>query len=410
VGERGAYPRLSVEEAQERVLARFGPLAPERVPVLDGLGRVLAEDIVADMDVPPLDNSAMDGYAVRSDDIGGASRDRPARLRVVAELAAGRVGERGVGRGEAARIMTGAPLPPGADTVVRFEETRWGEDFVEILNSVPRGRNVRRAGEDVRKGRVVLPQGTVLRPQEIGMLASLGRPEALVIRRPRVGILATGDEIVGITDEVGPGQIRNINGYSTAAQVLKHGGLPVLLGCAPDRAAELAAKLQEGIAARVDLFVTSGGVSVGDYDLVKDVLATAGLIEFWAINMQPGRPMAFGTIGGTPLLGLPGNPVAAMVSFELFARPAIRKMLGYPDWEWRSVEARLRTTIERNDAYRHYLRVRLRPGQDGLEAELTGDQGSGILRSLVLADGLAVIPEASGPLAAGTRVRVLVLD
>lgn len=410
MSDHGTYPGLSVEEAREQVLACFRPLKPETVPILDALGRVLAEEIVADMDVPPLDNSAMDGYAVRCDDIASASLQRPARLRVVADLAAGRVTERPVGGGEAVRIMTGAPLPQGADTVVRFEETRSGEDWVEVINAGPRGRNVRRAGEDVRKGRTVLQQGTVLRPQEIGMLASMGRPEATVVRRPRVAILATGDELVGIGDEVGPGKIRNINGYSNAAQVLKYGGLPLLLGFATDRADELTEKIREGIAAKADLFVTSGGVSVGDFDLVKDVLATAGDIDFWSINMKPGRPMAFGTIDNTPLLGLPGNPVAAMISFELFARPAILKMLGYPDWEWRSVDARLRMSIERNDGYRHYLRVHLHTGEDGPEAELTGDQGAGILRSMVLADGLAVLPEGCTHLAAGSRVRVLLLD
>jgi len=410
IPDRTIYPRLSVEEALERVLARFRPLEPETVPLLDALGRILAEEIAAGMDVPPLDNSAMDGYAVRSDDIVGASLQTPVRLCVIAESPAGRVAEQRVGEGEAVRIMTGAPLPPGADTVVRFEETRADKAWVEILNSVPFGRNVRRAGEDVRRGRVVLKPGTALRPQEIGMLAALGRPEVLAIRRPRVALLATGDELVGITDAVGPGKIRNINEYSNAAQVLKYGGLPLLLGCAADRAHEVARKIREGIAAKPDLFVTSGGISVGDFDLVKDVLAPAGCIDFWSVNMKPGRPMAFGTIAGTPLLGLPGNPVAAMISFELFARPAIRKMLGYPDWEWRSVEARLRTAIERNDSYRHYLRVRLLPGEHGLTAELTGDQGSGILTSLVQADGLAVLPEERTLLAAGDRVRVLLLD
>lgn len=410
MNDRDAYPRLSVEEAQERVLARFRPLEPETIPILDALGRVLAEKITADMDVPPLDNSAMDGYAVRCDDIAGASLQRPACLHVVAELAAGRVAEQPVGDGEAVRIMTGAPLPQGADTVVRFEETRSDEDWVEILTAVPRGRNVRCAGEDVRKGRIVLQQGTVLRPQEIGMLAAMGHHEARVIGLPRVAVLATGDELVGISDEVRPGKIRNINGYSNAAQVLKYGGLPLQLGFAADRTDELVGKIQEGIAAKPDLFVTSGGVSVGDFDLVKDVLTTAGCIDFWSINMKPGRPMAFGTIDDIPLLGLPGNPVAAMISFELFARPAILKMLGYPDWEWRFVEARLRTSIERNDDYRHYLRVHLHRTKDGLEAELTGDQGSGILRSMVLADGLAVLPEGCTLLAAGESVRVLLLD
>ena len=242
------------------------------------------------------------------------------------------------------------------------------------------------------------------------MLASVGRREVSVIRRPRVAILATGDEIVDVGEPLGPAQIRNINGTSNAAQVLRHGGQPIMLGVAPDRAEALSAKLREGLAAGADLFITSGGVSVGDFDLVKDVLAAEGRIDFWWVNMKPGKPLAFGAIGGVPLLALPGNPVAAMISFELFARPMIRKMLGHDRWPWASVSARLREGIERKDGRRHYLRVRLVETDGGLEAALTGDQGSGILSSLVQADGLAVIPEDCERLSAGSTVQVLLLD
>ena len=410
------YPMLAVEEAQERMLALVQPLEPERVPILETLGQVLAEHIFSCNDIPPLDNSAMDGYAIRAEDIVGASHNHPVRLRIAGNLAAGFVFQGTVEPGTAVRIMTGAPVPRGADTVIRFERTQRDGDEVEILEEVSRGRNIRRAGEDVRRGELVLPQGTVLRPQEIGMLASLGHGEALVHRRPRVAILATGDEVVYIGQSLAPGKIHDANSYSNAAQVIRYGGVPLLLGIARDRREELSAKIREGLEQGVDLFLTSAGVSVGDYDVVKEVLATEGEIHFWWVNMKPGKPLAFGQIGGVPLLGLPGNPVAAMISFELFARSAILKMLARETWDKPSVEAVMQDGITRKDNRRHYLRVRVwREGTDTevpgqYYARLTGPQGSGILTSMVQANGLAVIPEERGELAAGERVEVLMLD
>lgn len=401
------YPLLSVEQAQERVLAKFGVLGPECVPILQALGRALTEDIVADSDVPPLANSAMDGYALRAEAARGASLVQPVRLRVVAQAPAGQLLARHVGEREAVRIMTGAPIPPGADTVVRFEDTRSEGEWVEILVAAPQGSNVRCAGEDVHRGQVVLHAGCVLRPQEIGMLASVGHSTTQVVRRPRVAILATGDEVTGIDDSPRPGAIRDINSFAGAAQVLQAGGEPILLGIARDRTEELVDKLDAGLRAGADLFITSGGVSAGDFDLVKKVLAGRGQIDFWWVNMKPGRPMAFGTLQGVPLLALPGNPVAAMISFDLFARPAMRKMAGHGDWGWPSTAAMLAEAIQRKDGRRHYLRVRLRQEGAGLVAELTGDQGSGILTSMVQADGLAVIPEDCDHLPAGSVVQVL---
>jgi len=405
-----AYPILSVEEAQERMLALVHPLEPERVPLLDALGRILAEDIVAGMDIPPLDNSAMDGYAIRAEDIAGASPEHPIRLRIIGDLAAGYTFPGTMEPGTAVRIMTGAPVPEGADTVIRFERTRRDGDEVEILQEVGRGRNIRRAGEDVRCGELVLPRGMLLRSQEIGMLAALGHAEALVIRQPRVAILATGEEVVPVDQPLAPGKIHNANSYSNAAQVLRYGGVPVMLGIARDRREELSAKIQEGLRHKVDLFLTSGGVSVGDFDMVKEVLAAEGEIHFWWVNMKPGKPLAFGQIGGVPLLGLPGNPVAAMISFELFVRPAILKMLGRREWDKPSVEAVMQDAIERKDSRRHFLRVRVWREKGRYYARLTGPQGSGILRSMVQANGLAVIPEERGELAPGERVQVLMLD
>ncbi len=404
------YPMLSVEEALERVLAAFEPLEPERVPVLETLGRVLAEDVYADMDIPPLTNSAMDGYAVRAADIAGASPEHPARLRVIYDLAAGYTTDVAVTPGTAIRIMTGAPIPPGADTVVRFEDTERDGEWVSIFKEVSLGKNVRQAGEDVRKGALILPRGTEIRPQEVGMLAALGHKDALVHRRPRVAILATGDEVIEIDAPWQPGKIRNANSYSNAAQVVRYGGVPILLGIARDDVKELTERIRAGLEQGADLFLTSGGVSVGDFDVVKEVLAAEGEMAFWRVRMKPGKPLAFGHIRGVPLLGLPGNPVSAMVSFELFARPAILKMLGKTRLEKPTVEATLLDEITRKDDRRHFLRVMLEERNGEYFARLTGDQGSGILLSMVKAQGLAIIPEDVDHLPAGARVQVMMLD
>ncbi len=399
-------PVLSVEEALEHILATVRVLEPERVSLLEAAGRVLTEPVAADRDIPPLTNSAMDGYAVRGADVA----QTPARLRVVGEVAAGRVSRVRVEPGTAVRIMTGAPLPSGADTVVRFEDTRRDGDWVEILEAPPTGANVRLAGEDVRAGQVVLRPGQTLRPQEIGMLAAVGRVEVAVVRRPRVAILATGDEVVPPDQTPGPGQIRDANSYTVAAQVQAFGGLPLLLGVASDREELVRRGMREALDQEADFIITSGGVSVGDFDLVKQVLAAEGEMHFWSLNMKPGRPLAFGVVGGVPLLGLPGNPVAAMISTELFGRPALLKMQGVADWSRPMVQACLTQPIARKDGRRHYLRVRLRETEAGYEATLTGDQGSGILYSLVQADGLAIIPEECDHLPAGAEVEVILLS
>ena len=399
-------PVLSVEEALERILATVCVLEAERVPLLEATDRVLAEEVTADRDIPPLTNAAMDGYAVRGTDVAKT----PVRLRVVGGVAAGHVSRVRVEPGQAVRIMTGAPLPAGADTVVRFEDTRQDGDWIEVLKAYTSGKNVRQAGEDVRAGQVVLQPGKILRPQEIGMLAAVGHLEVAVVRRPRVAILATGDEVVPPDRTPGPGQIRDANSYTVAAQVQWYGGVPLLLGVARDREDLVRRGVREALARRADLIITSGGVSVGDFDLVKQVLAAEGEMHFWSLNMKPGRPLAFGVIDGVPLLGLPGNPVAAMVSTELFARPALLKMQGFTDWSRPTVHARLSRPIQRKDGRRHYLRVRLRETDEGYEATLTGDQGSGILNSLVQADGLAVIPEEAEHLPAGAEVEVMLLN
>ena len=404
-------PMLSVEEALERILQAFRPLEPEQVDLLEALGRVLAEDVSADTDIPPFANSAMDGYAVRTADTAGASQESPERLRIVGEVAAGYVDETTVTPGTAIRIMTGAPLPPGADAVVRVEDTRQhGANWVDVFVETPVGRYVRPAGEDVRQGDIVLRRGTRLRPAEIGMLAALGYAKIQVTRRPRVAILATGDEVVQVQSALTPGKIRDANSYSNAAQVIKYGGTPVLLGIARDQVEDLTGKIHAGLANGVDLFLTSGGVSVGDFDLVKDVLATEGEVSFWRVRMKPGKPLAFGTIGDVPVLGLPGNPVSVMVSFEMFVRPAILKMLGLTALERTTFEVVLMDEVKHKDDRRHYLRVCLEEHEGKIRAYLTGGQSSGVLSSMVKANGLAILPEDWTKASAGVRVRAMRLD
>jgi molybdopterin molybdotransferase len=411
---------ISVEEARAYILKHFQPLETERVELLDALDRVLAEDIVSPSNVPPHNNSAMDGYAVRAEDIADASRTNPVRLRVVADLAAGYVPDAKVEPGTAIRIMTGAVVPPGANAVVRFEETSEavaqkamgkGSDVVEILSAPERGANVRLAGEDIRAGEILLPKGTTLRPAEIGLLASIGCARVPVHRRPRVAILATGDELVAVDEPLAPGKIRNSNEYTNAAAVLKAGGIPIRLGIARDNIEDLTRKIREGVDAGADLFITSAGVSVGDYDMVKDVLNREGEMHFWQVSMKPGKPLAFGMIGKTPLLGLPGNPVSAMVSFETFARPAILTMLGKTKFARPYVMAILQDRAENDAGRRNFIRVHVMRNADGeYIARTTGEQGSGILTSLARANGLLEMPPETREHKPGERVKITMLD
>ncbi len=412
---------ISVEEALAEILSHVRPLNPERVAILDALGRVLAEEIVSDIDIPPFDNSAMDGYAVRAADVAGASPESPVRLAVTGSVAAGYVSSGRVEPGTAIRIMTGAPLPDGADAVVPFEDTgdmdrskkaRLEEPAseIEVRVAVHARDNTRPAGEDMRRGEVAMSAGRVVRPQEIGVLASLGRETVLVHRRPRVAILATGDELLEIHEPLAPGKIRNSNEYTNAALVTRTGGAPIRLGIARDTQADLTDKIRQGLKQGADLFLTSGGVSVGDYDVVKDVLGTEGEMQFWQVNMKPGKPLAFGLLpGGVPLIGLPGNPVSAMVSFEQFARPAILKMLGHQDLDKPTVRAILDEPLT-NSGRRGFVRVVVVRHADGYHARSTGEQGSGVLTSMAKANGLAIVPEGTLRVDAGSEVVVQMLD
>lgn len=411
---------ISVEEARAYILKHFHPLERERVELLDALDRVLAQEIVAEINVPPHNNSAMDGYAVRAADIAGAAPTNPARLRVIADLGAGYVPNARVESGTAIRIMTGAVMPPGADTIVRFEDTSEavaqkatgkGSEFVEILAAPERGASVRLAGEDIRAGEIVLPKGTTLRPPEIGLLASIGCARVAVHRKPRVAILATGDELVEVDEPLAPGKIRNSNEYANAAAVIKAGGMPIRLGIARDNLEDLTRKIRAGIDAGADLFITSAGVSVGDYDIVKDVLNREGEMHFWQVNMKPGKPLAFGLIGKTPLLGLPGNPVSAIISFETFARPAILTMLGKTNFARPYVNAILQDRAENHAGRRNLIRVHVKREQDGeYLARTTGEQGSGILSSVTRANGLLEMPPEVREYKPGARVKITMLD
>jgi molybdopterin molybdotransferase len=412
---------IGVDEALAEILSHVRPLDAERVPVLDALGRVLAEEIVSDIDIPPFDNSAMDGYSVRAADVAGALPDAPVRLAVTGSVAAGYVSSERLAPGTAIRIMTGAPLPQGADAVVPFEDT---DDMdrskearleapaaeIQVRRAVRARDHTRPAGEDIRRGEPAMGAGRVIRPQEIGVLASLGHESVLVHRRPRVAILATGDELLEIHEPLAPGKIRNSNEYTNAALVVRTGGVPLRLGIARDTRADLTHKIRQGLEQGADLFLTSGGVSVGDYDVVKDVLGTEGEMQFWQVNMKPGKPLAFGLLpGGVPLIGLPGNPVSAMVSFEQFARPAILKMLGHRDLAKPTIRAIVDEPVS-NSGRRGFVRVVVSRRADGYHARTTGEQGSGVLTSMAKANGLAIVPEGILHVEAGTELAVQMLD
>jgi molybdopterin molybdotransferase len=403
---RAAVSTLSVDEALDRILARIAPLEPTEVGLLDALGAVLTQDAAADRDVPPFRNSAMDGYAVRGADV---TRDG-VRLRVVGTVAAGSVPERAVGSGEAMRIMTGAPVPDGADTVVRVEDTDNGSDIVLIKNATPPGLAVRQAGEDLRRGEVVLARSTLLRQADIGVLASIGRAKVNVVRRPNVAVLSTGDELVDIDEEPRPGQIRDSNRYSLAAAVRATGCAAFELGIARDTADDLRHAL--GNAAFGDVVVTSGGVSVGDHDHVKPVVNAMGQMDFWSIAIRPGRPLAFGELrtkrGAVPIFGLPGNPVSALLTFEIFVRPALLKMAGRTKLHRPRIEARLLDRVDKPAGLRTFARGIYDAAAGTVRS--TGPQGSGILRSMSLANCLIDLPEPSSAAGPGDTVSVLLTD
>jgi molybdopterin molybdotransferase len=393
---------IPVAEARARILADVATAAPEEtLPVARGLGRVLAKDVRAPFDVPTTDNSAVDGFAVRAADLDPGGR---ARVRVVADLPAGAVYEGGIGPREALRIMTGAPMPRGADTVVPQELSESAGDWVD-LRAVDPGANVRSRGEDVRAGAVVLQAGAVLRPQDLGLVASLGFAEVRVHRRPRVALLSTGDEVVEPGQSRRPGQIYDANRFSLGGMVEGAGAEPLDLGIVPDVRERLRERLLQAASA-ADVVLTSGGVSVGDYDLVKNVLEEIGSIDFWQVAMQPGRPLAVGRIADTQFFGLPGNPVASVLCFHLFVRPALWKLGGRTRLDPECVTATTVEPMRKRAGRREFKRGILRFTDHGYEVSTTGPQGSGILSSMVAANCLIILEEARGDVKAGERVLV----
>ncbi len=382
---------LSVAEALERVLTGVAVLGAESVPLGEALGRVLAEPVVAGREIPPWDNSSMDGYALRAADTETASQEHPVTLPVVGEVAAGRVAAREVGPGQAYRILTGAPLPPGSDAVVPQEEVRRDGGHVSLRRAVQRGAYVRPRGEDIRSGERILEAGSVLRPAALGVLAALGHARVNVYRRPTVAVLSTGDELVDPGTPLGPGQIPDSNTYTLCGLAVEAGAVPLSLGIAPDRREALVERFRRGLEANV--LVSSAGVSVGDRDFVREAVETLGArLDFWKVNMRPGKPLTFGRIGECLFFGLPGNPVSSMVTFELFVRPVLRRLGGHRILGRPRVRARALEPIDNPGSRPGYLRVRLESRNGRLGARPTGEQGSGILRSMLLADGLAVIP------------------
>jgi len=412
---------LTVEEALQKILDEVDILEAESVPILDALGQVLAEDIKSDINVPPLDNSAMDGYAVRSEDTRGAGEKTPRYLKVIDTIMAGSISQKDIVPGTAARIMTGAPVPGGADAVVQFEHTDEAQNKdasgqpparVGIMEEARPGLNIRKAGEDIAKGTIVLKKGTVVRPSEIGLMASLGYSKLKVIRRPVVAVLSTGNELVEVDKPLPEGKIHDSNAYSIAGLVKRCGCVSRMLGIARDDEKDLLSKLQQ--AQDADMLLTTGGVSMGDYDMVKDILARDGEMVFWKVRVKPGKPLAFGKIKGKkkPVLhlGLPGNAVSCMVSFELFVRPALLKMMGKKNIAKPVVEAILENDVKNDAGRRIYDRAIVEKRDGHYYARLTGPQGSGILTSMALANGLVLIPEERKMVNKGETVQALMLD
>ena len=393
----------SFHEARRIILENVAPLGAEVVPALDAVGRVVAEDVKAPFDLPRWDNSAMDGFALRAQDAAA-----PGGLRVSGYVPAGATPSGDLAPGTAVRVLTGAPLPPGTDTVVPIEETEERDGVVRLLRPVRAGAHVRRRGEDIRAGEAALTAGTVLGPAELSALASSSRLAVPVVRRARVAILSTGDELVEPGAPLAPGLIHDSNAWALAAAVRQAGAIPTVLGIARDDREALRRLLGEGLAA--DALVTSAGVSVGDRDLVREVLEELGVRQlFWKIDIKPGRPTAFGLAGRTPVFSLPGNPVATLLTFEQFVRPALLRMMGHARVLRPLVPATLHGGLARRPGRVEFVRVRLERRADGLVATSAGDQATGMLKTLLRADGLVVVPAERGPIEPGGAVEVQVL-
>lgn len=407
---------LSVNEARERILSQFKPVQTETVHLTDSSNRVLADDVRAAQDLPLFDNSSMDGFAVRAADVIDATLDSPRRLRVVADIPAGASPTVSLATGQAARIMTGAQMPDGADSVVPVEDTDFNDrssgtnapEEVQILKSAKLGDNIRRRGLDIHAGDVVMHKGRQLKPQDLGLLAMLGISQVLIHRRPRIALLSSGDELIDIDAPLEAGKIRESNSYMIAALIENMGAEVLRLGVAKDNFESVKALFEKAIDLNVDLILSSAGVSVGAFDYIKDVIESNGKMDFWRVNMRPGKPLAFGTYRGIPVLGLPGNPVSAYVSFEVFVHPTIARLRGLLDGSRPTVRVRSEEQID-SDGRESYLRAQVQEENGILFARLTGHQGSGNLHSLVRANALLIIPAGVKCVPAGQEITAWLL-
>jgi len=400
---------IDFADALRRVIFRAKPLAAQSVPLTGSLGRTLAQNVRARAPIPPFAKVTMDGYAVRADDSRPDAAGQAAELAVIEDLPAGRISRRAIGRGQAVRIMTGAPLPKGADAVVMVEDTEKAGTRVKIFRAVAPGDNIGRAGEDLEKGDLILEKGDLIGPAEVGMLAALGLASVRVVRRPKLAVIATGDEIVEPGKKAGPGCIWNSNGYSLLSLALEAGTEASYLGIARDKNSQLKLKIQKARSA--DILVISGGVSVGDYDLVKEELRSLGVRPvFWQLRIKPGKPTFFGVRGRQLVFGLPGNPTSAMVMFHLFVRPAIDRMLGRKRPGLRSAKALLEQEITVQPGRTQFLRGALVGEGPVLKVDPFPDQRSGVLRSMVKSRVLIVVPADSSRVEKGREVEILFLD
>jgi molybdopterin molybdotransferase len=404
---------FTVSDAVARIVAGIEPLSVERVALLDALGRVLATPIVSPLTLPAWDNSAMDGYALRASDVEGASAEKPVSLTVLETVAAGAFPSRVVEAGTCTRIMTGAPLPEGVDTVIRVEDTDGGTERVSIRSDRDAGRNVRHRGEDITTGTQVLARGQPLGAAQIGVLASVGASSVDVHRQPRVAFFGSGDEIVDLdrfSEALDGKKIVTSNSYTLHSLIRLNGGIPVNLGVARDDPADIRARIDR--AAGCDLLITSAGISAGEFDYLRPVLAEAGVtLDVWKVRMRPGAPLGFGWLGTMPWIGLPGNPVSTMVTFELFVRPVLRRMLGHTRLFRRPLPVTLEEPVKIGAALTHFLRAIVTVKPDGtLSARLTGPQGSGILTSMSAANALLVIPQERPRIEAGEVVNAILLS
>lgn len=401
---------ISVSEAKRLILENTHTFSPTQNSLSESLGLVLAEDVFSKDNIPFADNSAMDGYAVKFEDTKDASKENPAKLKLSEVVAAGYSSDQVLQNGEVVKIMTGAPIPNGADSVVIVEQTEKNGNEVSIFREAKSGENIRRAGEDISVGMQVLTKGKIISPADLGVLASVGNAKPLSFRKPKIAVLATGDEIISPEEPITLGKVRNSNEFALCGLVQEFGGIPISFGIGKDSKPELTKQIQKSLET-ADILVTSGGVSMGDFDFVQEVFPEIGVkIVFHKINVKPGKPVLFGTFGKKLVFGLPGNPVSSMVSFVQFVVPAMKKMSGNPNFVLPKIQAKFVGNFSKRDGKTHFLRGILQKAENGFSVSLTGRQGSGILRSMSLANCLIEVGEQQKEITEGEVVSTQVLD